>query len=243
MRDAPRSQRMIEIADPVEVEFDHVTHIELDHYREDAEGLFRDIMAAIVRQNPDSLILGEIRDELTARAAMTMAIQGKRVFSTLHTQSCVAAIPRLASLGVDAHLLTLREFIAGIVNQNLVPVTCQACALDVHPDPQRHQRYRSLFGPVKYINPAGCDACRGGVTGQTLVAEVYPLYLDRKEAHRLIARNELFRLAQYMTKEHGVETKEEHARSKVAAGIVDPQAAEEIIGEWSLGAQLQGVAG
>lgn len=234
MRDAPRSQRMIEIADPVEVEFDHCTHVELDHYREDAGELFRDIMAAIVRQNPDSLILGEIRDELTARAAMTMAIQGKRVFSTLHTQSCVAAIPRLASLGVDPHLLTLREFIAGIVNQNLVPLTCPQCALDTHPDPARDARYRELFGDVRYINPEGCAACRGGVTGQTLVAEVYPLYLDRREAHQIIARKELFRLAEYMQREHGVETKQEHARAKVAAGLVDPQAAEEIIGEWSL---------
>ena len=234
MLNAPRGQRMIEIADPVEVEFEHVTHIELDHYRQDAPDLLGKILAATVRQNPDSLALGEIRDEITAAAAQNMAIQGKRVFSTLHTQSCVAAIPRLASLGVDAHLLTLREFIAGIVNQNLVPVTCPQCCLKEHPEPQLDARYAGLFGPAaRYINPDGCAACTAGVTGQTLVAEVYPLYLDQKDAHRLIARNELFRLAEYMAVEHGVETKQDHARSKVLAGIIDPQYTEEIIGEWS----------
>lgn len=234
MLNAPRGQRMVEIADPVEVEFDHVTHIELDHYRQDAQAAFSAVLAATVRQNPDSLVLGEIRDEITAQAAESMAIQGKRVFSTLHTQSCAAAIPRLASLGVDPHLLTLREFIAGIVNQNLVPVTCPQCALDAHPDPALDRRYGELFGDaVRFINAEGCKDCTGGVSGQTLVAEVYPLYLDRNEAHQLIARNELFGLAGYMRREFGVESKQDHARSKVEAGTIDPQATEEIIGEWS----------
>ena len=126
MDSSSRNQRMIEIADPCEVEFDHCTHVELDHYRDDAGEAFKNILAATVRQNPDALVLGEIRDEITAQAAQNMAIQGKRVFSTLHTQSCVAAIPRLASFGVDHHLLSLREFIAGIVNQNLVPAGLSA---------------------------------------------------------------------------------------------------------------------
>ena len=91
--DSSRNQRMIEIADPCEVEFDHCTHVEIDHYRENAEDIFRAILGATVRHNPDALVLGEIRDEITAQAAQNMAIQGKRVFSTLHTQSCVAALP------------------------------------------------------------------------------------------------------------------------------------------------------
>ena len=234
MMNAPRCQRMIEIADPVEVEFEHCTHIELDHYRDDAQKHFKDIMAATVRQNPDSLVLGEIRDTITAMAAQNMAIQGKRVFSTLHTQSCVAAIPRLASLGVDPHLLALREFIAGIVNQNLIPVLCPACAQEHHEKPKRDRYYRDLFGDaIRFINPEGCNGCTAGVTGQTLVAEVYPLYLDRKDAHKFIARQELFRLYTYMRKEFGIESKEEHARSKVMAGLLDPEITEGIIGEWS----------
>ena len=235
MDSSSRNERMIEIADPCEVEFDHCTHVELDHYREDADEAFKNILAATVRQNPDALALGEIRDEITAQAAQNMAIQGKRVFSTLHTQSCVAAIPRLASFGVDHHLLSLREFIAGIVNQNLVPVVCQRCCRDRHDDADKDRRYRTLFGPdIRYINPDGCGECVSGVSGQTLVAEVYPFFLDRKDAHKYISTHELFRLEGYMRREFNIESKQEHARGKVRLGLIDPEKTEEIIGEWAL---------
>ena len=234
MDSSSRNQRMIEIADPCEVEFDHCTHVELDHYRDDAGEAFKNILAATVRQNPDALVLGEIRDEITAQAAQNMAIQGKRVFSTLHTQSCVAAIPRLASFGVDHHLLSLREFIAGIVNQNLVPLVCQRCCREQHDDADRDRRYRALFGSVvRYINHAGCDECVSGVSGQTLVAEVYPFFLDRKDAHKYISNHELFRMENYMKQEFGIESKQDHARSKVLRGLIDPALTEEIIGEWA----------
>ena len=234
MDSSSRNQRMIEIADPCEVEFDHCTHVELDHYRDDAGEAFKNILAATVRQNPDALVLGEIRDEITAQAAQNMAIQGKRVFSTLHTQSCVAAIPRLASFGVDHHLLSLREFIAGIVNQNLVPLVCQRCCREQHDDADRDRRYRALFGSVvRYVNPDGCPQCVSGVSGQTLVAEVYPFFLDRKDAHKYISNHELFRMENYMKQEFGIESKQDHARSKVLRGLIDPALTEEIIGEWA----------
>ena len=234
MDSSSRNQRMIEIADPCEVEFDHCTHVELDHYRDDAGEAFKNILAATVRQNPDALVLGEIRDEITAQAAQNMAIQGKRVFSTLHTQSCVAAIPRLASFGVDHHLLSLREFIAGIVNQNLVPLVCQNCCREQHDDADRDRRYRALFGSVvRYVNPDGCPQCVSGVSGQTLVAEVYPFFLDRKDAHKYISNHELFRMENYMKQEFGIESKQDHARSKVLRGLIDPALTEEIIGEWA----------
>lgn len=234
MLDAPRRERMIEIADPVEVEMEHCTHVEIDHYRENAREYFSSVLAATVRQNPDSLVLGEIRDEDTAQAAQSMAIQGKRVYSSLHTQSCVAAIPRLMNLGVDPHLLSLREFCAGIINQNLVPVVCRNCGLDRHPDPEQQARYAGLFGEdIRFINPEGCDDCVAGVTGQTLVAEVYPLYLDNKRAHQMIARQELWQLASYMQEEFQIQSKQAHARDKVLAGTIDPAMTEAIIGEWT----------
>ena len=242
MDSSSRNQRMIEIADPCEVEFDHCTHVELDHYRDDAGEAFKNILAATVRQNPDALVLGEIRDEITAQAAQNMAIQGKRVFSTLHTQSCVAAIPRLASFGVDHHLLSLREFIAGIVNQNLVPLVCQRCCRDQHDDADKDRRYRALFGPdIRYINHAGCDECVSGVAGQTLVAEVYPFFLDRKDAHKYISNHELFRLETYMKREFNIESKQDHARGKVRLGLIDPEMTEEIIGEWTSDGELKSV--
>jgi type II secretory ATPase GspE/PulE/Tfp pilus assembly ATPase PilB-like protein len=232
----PDTKKIIEIADPVEVEFEHCTHVEINHYADNAEDLFRRLLAATVRQNPDVLVLGEIRDNITARAAMDMAIQGKRVYSTLHTQSCSSALPRLAGLGVDKDLLAHPAFIAGLVNQNLVPVTCQHCATDTHPDPATHERFSQLFtgAPLRFLNPKGCGQCRGGVASQTLVAEVYPLYLDRKgEAHKLIAANEFARLDAHMRSTFEIQSKHQHAASKIAAGAVDAAEVERIIGEFT----------
>ena len=239
MASLPASQKVIEVADPVEVEMAHVTHVEINHYHEDAEEQFQGVLAALVRQNPDTLVLGEIRDGQTAAAAETMAIQGKRVFSTLHTQTCASAIPRLANLGVSESLLGTRSFLAGIVNQNLVPVVCPSCGLAGHPEPDAERRYRVLFGegaPLRYINEKGCDECRGGVSGQTLVAEVYPLCVEREgRAHAFIADGKLAQLEAYMRKGavggRGCETKHQHAASKIAAGLVDPVETERIIGE------------
>ena len=234
----PVTQKVIEVADPVEVVMNHVTHVEIEHYGDGAEQRLRENLAALVRQNPDTLVLGEIRDEASAMAAKDMAIQGKRVLSTLHTQSCVAAVPRLVNLGVPPSLLGARAFLAGIVNQNLVPVVCPSCGLAKHPDPDADARYRSLFGDrVRFLNATGCDACRGGVAGQTLVAEVYPLCLDRSgRAHDLVGAGRLAELERHMRRTgadgHGCISKHRHAAGKVATGEIDPEHTERIIGEF-----------
>lgn len=235
----PATQKVIEVADPVEVVMDHVSHIEIERYGEGAEQRLIQNLAALVRQNPDTLVLGEIRDAPSARAAKDMAIQGKRVLTTLHAQSCVAAVPRLANLGVPRSLLGAHAFLAGIVNQNLVPVVCGSCGLAGHPDPVVDARYRTLFGErVRFVNAAGCGECYGGVAGQTLVAEVYPFCLDRTgTSHDLIGAGRLVELERYMRRNgadcNGCMSKHQHAAAKAAAGEIDPEYTERIIGEFN----------
>ena len=237
----PPTQKIIEVADPVEVLMEHVTHVEIQHYGEDAAEKLEESLTALVRQNPDTLVLGEIRDRATAEAAQRMANQGKRVLSTLHTQSCAAAIPRLVDLGVSAPLLAVRAFLAGIVNQNLVPVVCPSCGLDRHGVGMTDARHRSRFGDgVRFVNEEGCERCDHGVAGQTLVAEVYPLCLDREgRAHRHIGEGKLAALEAYMKNRKaghgGYLTKHEHAGEKIKAGLIDPEHTERIIGEFDVG--------
>lgn len=235
--DLPATQKIIEIADPVERIMDHVTHIEVPRYGDEAAHRMAEIKQALVRQNPDTLVLGEIRDPVTAGLAQDMGVQGKRVLSTLHTQSCVAAIPRLMNLGIPGWLLGTRAFLAGIVNQNLVPVVCRRCGLARHPDELADSRVRKAFGDgVRFVNGEGCEACSGGVAGQTLVAEVYPLWLDRTgKAHELVAAGKLAELERYMREEGpagGTLTKHRHAAKKIRAGEIDPLHTERIIGEF-----------
>lgn len=234
MRQLPNTQKIIEIADPVEVQMDHVTHVELNRYHQNAEEIYARIQAAIVRQNPDTLVLGEIRDAATASAVVAMAMQGKRVYSTLHAQSCLTAIPRLESIGIARDLLSLREFVVGIINQNLVPLVCQNCALSEHSIPEQQARYSRLFGSeVKHRNLEGCSLCDAGVIGCTLVAEIYPLGLDRTgKPHELIYKHNFVELENYMQRQWHVQEKHVHAASKIAAGLIDPTETERIIGEF-----------
>ena len=89
--------------------------------------------------------------------------------------------------------------------------------------PTKIAAFRALFGPdIRYINKAGCHECVSGVAGQTLVAEVYPFFLDRKDAHKYISNHELFRLETYMKREFNIESKQDHARGKVRRGLIDP---------------------
>ncbi len=231
----PDTRKIIEIADPVEVEFEHCTHIEINKYGEHPEHELREVLAAVVRQNPDVLVLGEIRDRMTADAAADMAIQGKRVYATVHTQSCISVFPRLSNLGIPSDLLHHPSFLAGCVNQNLVPLTCQRCALPEAADPADARRMRELFSGagLKYVNPEGCGHCRYGVAGQTLVAEVFPLALDRSgRAHQLISARDYGGLQQHMREQFGVLSKHQHAARKIIAGLIDPLLTENIIGEF-----------
>ncbi len=234
----PRTKKIIEVADPVEIEFDHCTHIEINKYGEQPEEELRNILGAVVRQNPDVLVLGEIRDHMSAAAATDMAIQGKRVYSTLHTQSCISVFPRLVNLGVPRDILVHPSFIAGCVNQNLVPLTCPRCARLDCDDPYQADHVTSLFGsaPLRFVNPEGCAHCKHGVVGQTLVAEVFPMVLDRTgQSHRFIDNNNFKGLEAHMQQSFGVVTKHHHAAGKVMTGLIDPLLTEAIIGEFMEG--------
>lgn len=235
MKSFPSTKKIIELADPVEILMDQITHIEFNHQHEQADIQQKKIQAAIVRQNPDILILGEIRDEQTAKAAMSMAIQGKLVYSTLHTQSCLSAIPRLENLGVDKYLLGLREFLGGVINQNLVPLVCTKCAQDSHESSVVTERFQNIFGPsIRFINPKGCTECSYGIKGQTLVAEVYPFALDRSgRAHKLISSRDFVELEKHMKQTWSIQSKHKHAEEKIQQGLIDPLETENIIGEFS----------
>ena len=243
MNDLPKTQKIIEISDPVEVVFQHVTQIEINRYAEDAKTKFDRTLGELVRQNPDTLILGEIRDEETAEAAMSMALQGKRVMSTLHTQSCMLSFSRMADLGVDRKLLFQPGFVAAVVNQNLVPLLCPHCAvkeptgLDETAAKRVMERHAQLFdGQQRYASGMNCGAekCVDGVIGQTLVAEVYPMVYDRDgELVRMLDENRPKPEIQELVQNRwGLETKHQHAWKKIITGTIDAYYTERIIGRF-----------
>lgn len=230
----PDSQMIIEIADPIEIEFGHVTHVELDHYGEDADASFRSILGGLVRQNPDTLFIGEIRDRQSAQAAIDMSLQGKLVWGTVHSHSCITTIARLHHLGIDYSLLSQPSFLNGVVNQSLVPLVCQRCATDkIEGDDVLTSKVRRKFKSdnLRFHNPDGCSECIRGVRGQTVVAEV--MALPREPDHLALEHmhnGDLGKLTRVM-RDIGMRFKDEHAIRKIQQGLCDPFLTESIIGQ------------
>lgn len=120
------TKHIISIEDPVEYKMSGVTQIQVDNREESG---FADGVRSILRQDPDILFIGEIRDEVSAEVAMKASITGHLVFTTLHTKTPSLAIERLENLGIDRHLIF--SSISMIINQRLIGEECKCCQTSV----------------------------------------------------------------------------------------------------------------
>ena len=232
MAGMPDTEMIIEIADPIEIEFDHVTHVEFDHYAEAAERRFRGILGGLVRQNPDTLFIGEVRDLQSATAAIDMSLQGKRVWGTVHSHSCLSTIARLEHLGIDVNLLAQPGFLNGVINQSLVPIVCEHCCTtkfddDIHTGRLQH-KYQT--DALRFHNPDGCSECVRGISGQTVVAEIMVFPRDAAHPARQFIRDHDLASLAMCVREEGMLSKAAHAVTKIQEGQLDPVLTEEVIG-------------
>jgi general secretion pathway protein E len=139
-------------------------------------------MRAFVRQDPDVIMVGEVRDAETAHIAIHAALTGHLVLTTLHTETAAAAVPRLLDLGVEGFLL--KSTLRAVIGQRLVRVLCDRCkstrtlaAGDLAADP----RYAALglTTGATVCEPAGCERCGGtGYRGRNGVFEVLEMVED-----------------------------------------------------------------
>jgi type II secretory ATPase GspE/PulE/Tfp pilus assembly ATPase PilB-like protein len=171
------SVKIITVENPVEYEFKGISQINI---RPEIDYTFASALRSILRQDPDIIMVGEIRDGETAEIAMQAALTGHLVVSTLHTNSALASIARLLDMGSEMFLL--KSTIVGIMAQRLVRRLCQACAKEsTFPEELavRHDIYRLLkdFPELKQTprSAAGCPQCNGtGYRGRMVIAEIAP---------------------------------------------------------------------
>jgi len=144
-------------------------------------------LRAVLRQDPDIILVGEIRDRETVEIAMQAALTGHLVFSTLHTSDAAGATTRLLDMGVEPYLVA--SSLRGVVAQRLVRRVCAACSVEEAPGTDEA---RSLGGesPATLRHAgAGCDACRGsGYRGRTAIHEL--LVIDDAVRRLVMARAE-----------------------------------------------------
>ena len=156
------------LEEPVEYEFAGIRQTEI---REKIGLTFASSLRALLRQNPDVILVGETRDAETAQLAIRAALTGHLVLSTLHTNDALAAVPRLLDLGVEPFLLAaaLRLLAA----QRLVRRLCPECK-EPHPDNEKLAAQHRVPG-AKFFRAVGCPACHGrGYRGRLAIHEVIP---------------------------------------------------------------------
>lgn len=202
------------VEDPVEYRMDRVRQVQLN---ERAGMTFASGLRSILRQDPDIVMVGEIRDAETARIAVQAALTGHIVLSTVHTNNAAGAITRLVDMGIEPLLVSSVLLVA--IAQRLVRKVCPSCGVPVEPHPNS-LAYWSLTNDPSYtfVTAAGCDHCKhSGYRGRTGLYEV--LEVNEKIKDLIMSRagdHEITRIAQ---KENGLITLRQDAAEKIAAGV------------------------
>jgi general secretion pathway protein E len=199
-------KKIITIEDPVEYQMDGINQI---HVNPQIGLTFASGLRHIVRQDPDVIMVGEIRDRETADIAIRAALTGHLVFSTLHTNDAPSAITRLTDMGVENYLIT--SSLVAVLAQRLVRVICKNCkepaGTAIAPDGEK----------VPCWQGAGCAACNG--TGYTSRVGIFEMMQLDDELRRLIMANADASQLTEAARRHGMRSLREDGWSKVKAGV------------------------
>ena len=210
-----KTQNVITIEDPIEYEIPTINQVQV-HERIGLE--FSTVLRSVLRQDPDVVLLGEIRDRDTAHIAVRAALTGHLLLSTLHTNNAVSTLTRLLDLGVAPFLLS--SSLLGVVSQRLVRRVCPACASPYVPDPEAI-KILGLSSSEQYKRGTGCDACDGrGYKGRIAIFEMLRV---TDPMRRSIARSGNEQELRRIAVESGMSTLSESGAKLVRAGVATPE--------------------
>ncbi|HRC87642.1 MAG TPA: ATPase, T2SS/T4P/T4SS family, partial [Thermoanaerobaculia bacterium] len=203
------------IEDPIEMVYEDFNQVAV---QTKIDISFASALRHILRQDPDIIMVGEIRDGETAQYAIQAALTGHLVFSTLHTNDAPTAITRLADLGIERFLIN--STLVGVVAQRLVRKVCPHCAADRYLSADEAQTLRLAVPPGKKVKARegnGCFECRStGHLGRTGVFEV--LAVDDAVKSLVLEGADASRIKREAVK-NGMRTLRQSALRKLAEGI------------------------
>ncbi len=210
-----QANKIITVEDPVEYQLEGINQIQV-HPQIDLT--FANALRSILRQDPDIIMIGEMRDGETAQIAVQSALTGHLVLSTLHTNTAAGAITRMQDMGVESYLIT--SSVNGVLAQRLVRTLCPQCKAAYEPDEALLARTglgRFVARGQRIYRAVGCAACgQTGYRGRTGIHEL--LLLDDAMRHAILDgqdANSLHQLAQRA----GMHSLHEDGLRKVAAGV------------------------
>jgi len=208
-------KNIMTLEDPVEY---HIPLIRQSNIKGDVGMDFATGIKAILRQDPDVILVGEIRDKETAITAIQAAMTGHQVYSSLHTNDALAAIPRLLNIGVPSYLMS--GSLIGIIAQRLARKLCNHCKQEVPiSDYERKLLGQKYSAVTKLYKAVGCEKCgESGYKGRVVVAEILPF--DR-ELDEMIVQGRTRKDMLHYSLENGFVPMVEDGLEKVVEGIID----------------------
>ncbi len=214
---------LITVEDPVEYMIPGINQVQIN---EKAGLTFADALRSILRQDPDKIMVGEIRDTETAQLAVRAALTGHLVLSTLHTNDAPSAVIRLNDMGVAPFLIS--SSVIGVIAQRLVRKLCPACKEAFEPGPNVCREYHIPEGSRIY-KAVGCEQCRwSGYKGRTAVFQMMTI---NDEIRRLIAEEAQAREIEDAALRNGMRSLRDAGLLKVLEGV---SSMEEVLQETTI---------
>ena len=201
--------KLLTAEEPVEYNVDGIVQVPIDPK---AGNTFAKVLRAFLRQDPDVMMIGEIRDLETAEIAIQAALTGHFVFSTLHTNDAAGAVTRFVDMNVAPYLLS--STLEGVLGQRLVRTCCRECRQGYEPDDETLERIglrRDEIGGRQFYFGKGCKTCNGtGYKGRKAVVEYLRISNPLRElinsrAPTLILREKARELGMRTMREHGIQ--------------------------------------
>lgn len=228
--------KIITIEDPIEY---HLDGIEQTQVSDEGEYTFASGLRSLMRQDPDIILVGEIRDKETAEIAVQASLTGHLVFSTVHANEATGAIPRLLDLGVKAN--SLAPALNLLIAQRLVRRLCEKCKKEITPDQKTKDRLetfmqnlpervdKNAYKKISLYEPVGCEFCNhSGYRGRI---GVYELLVVDGELQELIGKEAGQREIDMLVKTKGFVSMQTDGILKVITGVTTLSEVEDITGK------------
>lgn len=206
---------IVTVEDPVEYIMSGVNQTQVNTK---ANMTFSAALRSILRQDPDVIMIGEMRDEETAEIAVRAAITGHIVFSTLHTNDATGAITRLEDMGVPDYLVA--DALVGVIAQRLVKRLCPECKKKVKTN-AKEMEILGINQPISIYRPQGCQFCNGtGYKGRIAVHEI--MYMN-ENMRNAVVREKNLEVLRDLAKQNGMVTLWSSCRNLVEKGVTSIQ--------------------
>jgi general secretion pathway protein E len=207
-------RKILTVEDPVEYHLEGINQVQV---KPQIGMTFANALRSFLRQDPDVMMVGEIRDLETAQIAVQAALTGHLILSTLHTNDAVSTIARLLDMGVEDYLIS--STLNGIAAQRLVRTLCTSCRVAYTAVPDLLGSLAGDVGasPITLYRAMGCSACSGtGYAGRSAIVEVLPI--SNAIRQRILQRCQMTELHQ-IALESGMRSMQAHGIAKVLAGL------------------------